>query len=68
MPSLRVFTKRDVWNVGEPPIEGFTTYLWVLIGAAGFRAGLDPLRLMQGIGIVTALGTIVLTSSSLAAA
>jgi hypothetical protein len=22
-----------VWNVGEPPIEGFTTFLWVLVCA-----------------------------------
>jgi len=30
-----------VWNAGEPPVEGYTNFLWVVISAAVLRAGLD---------------------------
>jgi hypothetical protein len=50
-----------VWNIGEPPIEGFTTFLWVLIAAAGFKAGVDVFLLMQAIGAVAAVGTMILS-------
>ncbi len=32
-----------VWNPGEPPVEGYSNFLWLLLSAAGIRAGLDPL-------------------------
>ena len=50
-----------VWNVGEPPIEGFTTFLWVLLSGLGIRAGLDVLFASQVLGTLSALGTLVLT-------
>src|SRR5260221_3552567 len=50
-----------VWNVGEPPIEGFTTILWVLVAAAGIRAGLDVFLLTQCLGTLAAVGTLLLT-------
>lgn len=50
-----------VWNVGERPIEGFTSFLWVLLAAAGFRAGIDPLPLSQAAGLISSVGTLALT-------
>lgn len=50
-----------VWNIGEAPVEGFTSFLWVLLAAAGIRANLDPLVLSQLAGVAAALGTLALT-------
>jgi len=30
-----------VWNVGENPVEGYTSFLWMLIAAAGIGLGAD---------------------------
>lgn len=40
-----------VWNVGEPPLQGFTNPLWTLAIALGIRLGLDPVPLSQGLGL-----------------
>lgn len=50
-----------VWNVGERPIEGFTTFLWVLLAAGGMKVGVSVFWLTQGLGVLAALGTVVLT-------
>ena len=50
-----------VWNIGERPIEGFTTFLWVLVSAAGLRAGIDLFWLTQTLGTLSTLGTLALT-------
>jgi arabinofuranosyltransferase len=40
-----------VWNIGEVlPVEGFTSFLWVLLMAAGVRGGFDPLALSKRLG------------------
>lgn len=49
-----------VWNVGEPPIEGYTGFLWLLISAAAAKAGLDLPRTAQAVGALAGLGTLVL--------
>ncbi|MDY0002049.1 MAG: hypothetical protein RBU30_12190 [Polyangia bacterium] len=30
------------WNLGEPPVEGYTNFLWTVILAAGIRLGAGP--------------------------
>jgi arabinofuranosyltransferase len=50
-----------VWNVGEAPIEGFTTFIWVLVSALSFKLGLSAALLTQVLGIVAALGSLALT-------
>lgn len=40
-----------VWNVGGPPIQGFTNPLWTLLIAIGFKLGLEPARLSQWMGL-----------------
>jgi arabinofuranosyltransferase len=40
------------WNAGEDPVEGFTSFSWVLIGAIGQRVfGIPPHRSMVVVGI-----------------
>lgn len=31
-----------VWNVGERPVEGYTTCLWMIVMAVPYRLGLEP--------------------------
>jgi arabinofuranosyltransferase len=31
-----------IWNIGGEPVEGFTSFLHVLLLAAGFKLGVDP--------------------------
>lgn len=50
-----------VWNVGEPPVEGFTNFLWVMICAGFDRCRLDVLRASQSLGVASGLLTILLT-------
>jgi hypothetical protein len=40
-----------VWNIGEPPVEGFTSLLTVLVTAAMLRVGVDPLVFSQLLGL-----------------
>ena len=52
-----------VWNLDEPPIEGFTSMLWLLTSAALINADLDVAFWTRVIGISSALGTMFLTYS-----
>ena len=37
-----------VWNIGEyPPVEGYTNFLFVILGAGGIYFGLDPLLILK---------------------
>ncbi|MDH3284604.1 MAG: hypothetical protein OEQ13_07680, partial [Acidobacteriota bacterium] len=47
-----------VWNVGEPPIEGYTNFLWVLMAAAGMALGLDVERLAPAMGVAASLAAL----------
>lgn len=57
-----------VWNIGEPPIEGFTNLLYTLMIGVMMRLGLDPVLASYLIGLAsvtgTALGTIRLSRTS----
>ncbi|MCB1179866.1 MAG: hypothetical protein KDK36_19980, partial [Leptospiraceae bacterium] len=41
-----------VFNVGED-VEGYTNFLWTIGIAFGMKLGIDPLRWVQGIGILS---------------
>jgi peptidoglycan/LPS O-acetylase OafA/YrhL len=50
-----------VWNVGEPPIEGFTNFLWTLWMSVGHLIGLSESKrslfiMLTGFAILMALG------------
>src|SRR5579859_3990647 len=35
------------WNPGEPPVEGYTCFLWVIVNAVGIRCHVQPLLWSQ---------------------
>ena len=51
-----------VWNVGEPPIQGFTNPLWTLGIALGIRIGIEPVALSQGGGIACFVVTLLVAA------
>lgn len=52
-----------VYNVGER-VEGYTSFLWVALLAAGHRLGADTVLLSQVLGLLFAAGTIALLAAS----
>ena len=49
------------WNVGAPPVEGYTNFLWVVFCAGAIKLGLNPLFFAQAIGVAAGIGLILLT-------
>ncbi|MCL2449837.1 MAG: hypothetical protein FWD17_12890 [Polyangiaceae bacterium] len=47
-----------VWNVGEPPFQGFTNPLWTLLLALGIRAGADPVVQTEALGLSCFVATL----------
>ena len=47
-----------VWNPGEPPVEGYSNFLWMLMLAAAQKLGLDPLATARTIAIACQLLTL----------
>lgn len=47
------------FNLGEPPVEGVTTFLWTVILAAGVVVGVPPVILSKILGIIANLGTVL---------
>ena len=41
-----------VWNIGEPPVEGYSNFSFVLIARAAFSLGLDPVVVLKGAGVI----------------
>jgi hypothetical protein len=50
-----------VWNPGEPPVEGFTSMLYVLILAGVAKVGLSQIVFAHWFGIACTAGTLLLT-------
>ncbi|MDH3255525.1 MAG: DUF2079 domain-containing protein, partial [Acidobacteriota bacterium] len=47
--------------VGDTPVEGYSNFLFVLIGAAFMRLGIhDPMPVLKGLGVASLLGSSVL--------
>ena len=44
-----------VWNVGEPRVEGYSNFLFVLVGAAAIKLGLEPITVLKTLGGVAFL-------------
>jgi len=47
------------WNLQEDPVEGCTTFLWLIILAAAAKAGLGVVTLAKVLGVAAAIGTLV---------
>lgn len=43
------------WNIGERPVEGFTSFMWVMLNAAAIIAGADPVIFSKAISAVSAV-------------
>lgn len=43
------------WNVGQEPVEGFTSLLWVVLNAGALLVGVSPLAFSKGISILSVL-------------
>lgn len=50
-----------VFNAGEPPVEGYTNFLWTWAIGLGMRVGLDPETAVPWVGLAFTLLTVVLT-------
>ena len=51
-----------VWNLGEPPVEGYTNFLWVLVAAGLDGLGLDVPLAARVLGVVAAFATLALVA------
>lgn len=49
-----------VWNPGEDPVEGYTNFLWVIVGAVVTKLGLPLPLSMKLIGIGLSVAAVVL--------
>jgi hypothetical protein len=47
------------WNPHEPPVEGYSNFLWMLVSAASLRMGLDPFFVARVVSIVCLALTLV---------
>jgi hypothetical protein len=43
------------WNLGQDPVEGFTSFLWVLLNAGALKVGVRPLLFSKGLSILSVL-------------
>jgi hypothetical protein len=49
-----------VWNEGEAPVEGYSNFLSVLVGAGAIHLGLSPIIVLKAVGGVAAALSLVL--------
>jgi arabinofuranosyltransferase len=47
------------WNIGAPPVEGYTNFLWVLLAAAAIALGFSVTLFSQVAGVAAGLATLV---------
>ncbi|AWV88585.1 hypothetical protein [Bradymonas sediminis] len=50
-----------MWNPGDFPVEGYSNFLYVLIGAASYKSGLDPVFVVKLVGVASLVLTCMLT-------
>ena len=51
-----------LWNAGEAPVEGYSNFLFVLLGAAAMRAGMDdPMPVLKALGGMALVASALLT-------
>jgi arabinofuranosyltransferase len=51
-----------VYNAGEPPVEGYTNFLWTVLIGLGMRAGLDAELFAPWLGLLALFVTVILTA------
>jgi len=48
-----------VWNPGEPPVQGYSNFLWMLLAAAALKVGRDPLAVVRAVAILCYAGSLI---------
>jgi len=46
------------WNIGQDPVEGYTSFLWVLLNALGILLQIDPVIFSKIISVLAAIAII----------
>jgi hypothetical protein len=49
------------WNPGGPPVEGYTSVLWVVLLSIPHTLGLDAVHFAKGFGVFASLATLALS-------
>src|ERR1700733_9095142 len=49
-----------VWNIDEPPVEGFSSPAWMMLLAGAMRIGLSPFLMAKMLGVASLLAIIVM--------
>lgn len=49
-----------IWNISQPPVEGYTNFLWIIIIALSFFLKLNPVLSVKLIGLASLFGIIVI--------
>ncbi|MDD3647190.1 MAG: hypothetical protein PHS44_01665 [Candidatus Dojkabacteria bacterium] len=49
-----------VFNPNEPPVEGYTNFLWIMILAIGYKTGLGIVVFSKILGYLCSVGTVIL--------
>src|SRR5258705_12831266 len=50
-----------LWNVGEPPVEGYTNFLWLIISAVILRVGIKIEIASQVLGVIVSIASLIYT-------
>ncbi|MGB5288122.1 MAG: glycosyltransferase family 39 protein, partial [Ignavibacteriaceae bacterium] len=48
-----------VWNIGDPPVEGYTNFLWVMLCSIGLLLNLELITFSQLLGILSSVITLI---------
>lgn len=49
-----------VWNAGERPVEGFTSFGWTMLAALGMKLGVHPLAFTKWLGLASVVAIVLL--------
>ena len=52
------------WNVGEDPVEGATSFLWVMVSAVSVLFSIPPADFTQIVSVLAIFSVVVMPSSS----
>lgn len=53
-----------VWNIDEPPVEGFSSLAWMMLLAGAMRIGISPFLMAKILGVASLLAIIVMFYSA----
>jgi hypothetical protein len=48
------------WNPGQDPVEGFTSFFWVILNAGALSVGISPVVFSKGLSILSVLAIVVI--------